>query len=128
MTVARRIARELGSIEHPTGRSFFMRAMDAAFPPERALHIIACWLDRREAAERFCRTWFPKAEVIVFGHFHLRSCMPRHHRLIIDTGSFVSPGPASVVEWHDGWLKLRAIDESASSFRPGGTIGLWRIG
>ena len=128
MTVARRIARELGSIELPTGRSFLMRAIDAAFPPQRALHIIACWLHRRQAAECFCRTWFPKAEVIVFGHFHLRACMQHRHRLMIDTGSFVSPGAALMVEWNDGWLQLRTIDESTSSFRPGETIGLWRIG
>jgi exonuclease SbcD len=128
MIVARRISRELGSLEHPTGKSIVMRAIDAAFPPQRALRMLACWLGRFDAARRFCDSWFPKAEAIVFGHFHFQGNATRGHRLAIDTGSFVNPGAAAIIEWKNHLLQLHQIDESRTAFRHGHALGLWRIG
>ena len=72
--VARDIARELCSVEYPTGRSFLQRAWDAILPPRRAVKMIEAWSTQASAGAKFCADYFPKAEVLVIGHFHWEGC------------------------------------------------------
>lgn len=126
--LARHIARELCTIEQTTGRHFIQRAWDAAFPPRRALTMIASWNERPAAASRFCDLYFPKAEVIIFGHFHRHGTWVHNGRRIIDTGSFLNPGRAHWIEWKSGWLTRGEIDESPNHCTLGRRLGVWRIG
>jgi predicted phosphodiesterase len=128
--LARAIASELRTTEHPVGRSFLMRAWDAAVPPGRALHMIDAWMRQGTEAVRFCERYFPNAEVLVIGHFHRAGCWIHRDRLIINTGSFMSPGKACHVDWrpHDGMLSWADIDESnPTAFRAGNVRKVWRI-
>ena len=127
LRLAREIARTLRSVEYPQGRSFIQRAWDAALPPQRALRIIRAWCTQGAMGARFCERYFPQAEVLVIGHFHHHGCWIRNGRLVINTGSFVSPGRAHWVTWHAGCLSRGEIDESTDLCRPGRTLGRWQF-
>jgi predicted phosphodiesterase len=127
LRVARKIARELCSVEHPRGRHFLQRAWDAVTPPRRALKMIEAWFTQAAAGERFCERYFPNAEVLVIGHFHHQGCWRRNGRMVINTGSFLDPGRAHWVEWNDGWLSRGEIDEAPDACRIGRRLGTWRF-
>jgi UDP-2,3-diacylglucosamine pyrophosphatase LpxH len=125
--LAREIAFELCSVEYPLGRHFIQRAWDAVVPPQRALKMLESWFTQAAAGARFCEQYFPDAEVLVIGHFHHHGCWTRNQRLVIDTGSFASPGRAHWVEWNDGWLTRGEIEESPGHCRIGRNLGTWRF-
>lgn len=127
LRLARAIARAMKSVEHPKGRGFLQRAWDAVLPPQRALKMIRAWCTQGAMGARFCDHYFPRAEALVIGHFHHQGCWIRNGRLVINTGSFISPGRAHWVTWHDGSLSRGEIDESPDLCRPGRTLGVWRF-
>ncbi|MBC8127083.1 MAG: metallophosphoesterase family protein [Gloeobacteraceae cyanobacterium ES-bin-144] len=127
LRLTREIARELSSVEYPTGRHFIQRAWDAVMPPKRALKMIEAWLTQGTVGARFCERYFPKAEILLIGHFHHQGCWVRNGRLVINTGSFCSPGRAHWAEWNDGWLTRGVIDESPTECRIGRTLNVWRL-
>lgn len=125
MRLARDLARTYKSLEFPMGRNLLARAWDAVMPPQRALHMIASWWLRPQSAARFLATFFPRAEALVIGHFHLHNRWEIDGRLVIDTGSHVIPGRAHWVEWNEGWLRRGPVIESPESFRMGAAIDVW---
>lgn len=125
--LAREIAWELCSVEYPLGRRFIQRVWDAVVPPQRALKMLESWFTQAAAGARFCEQYFPKAEVLVIGHFHHHGYWTTNKRLVIDTGSFASPGRAHWVEWIDGWLTRGEIDEAPGLCRIGRRLGTWRL-
>jgi predicted phosphodiesterase len=127
LEVAREIARDLCSVEYPTGRSFFLRACDAVLPPLRAVRMIDAWLTQGTQGAKFCADYFPQAEFLLIGHFHWDGCWLRDGRRIINTGSFASPGRAHWAEWNDGWLSWGFIDETPEQCRKGRTLNVWRL-
>lgn len=127
LDVAREIARELCSVEYPLGRHLVQRVFDAALPPQRALWMLAAWFTQGSAGGRFCERYFPNAEVLVIGHFHHHGCWQAQGRMVINTGSFLIPGRAHCVEWNNGWLSRRVIDESPATCRLGKKLGVWRF-
>jgi predicted phosphodiesterase len=127
MAVAREVACELGSVEYPRGRRFIQRAWDAAVPPQRAWRMLHAWLTQGSAGAEFCQRYFPKAEVLVIGHFHFRGTWRSCDRLVINTGSFMSPGRAEWLEWSGGILRRGLIAESSDACRMGRILGEWRL-
>ena len=127
LRLARKIARELCSVEHPTGRSLAERTWDAVMPPQRAFKMLESWLTQGSKGAEFCEHYFPAAEVLIVGHFHHAGTWLRKGRRIINTGSFVAPGRAHWIEWNDGWLHRGLIDESPNLYRKGDTLGVWRF-
>lgn len=127
LQLAREIARALPSKEYPLGRRFVQRAWDAVLPPKRALKMIEAWFTQGVAGARFCERYFPRAEVLVIGHFHHHGCWQKSGRVVINTGSFLDPGRAHCVEWHDGWLTRSEIDETPDTCRIGRRLGVWRL-
>lgn len=127
LAVSREIARELCSMEYPTGRSFFQRAWDAMVPPRRAVKMIEAWMTQGSRGGKFCEDYFPNAEVLLIGHFHWRGSWLHDGRRVINTGSFTSPGRAHWVEWNDGWLSWGPIDESPESCQKGKIYDVWRF-
>lgn len=125
--VAREIARELCSVEFPSGRHLVQRAYDAAFPPQRALWMLASWFGQGELGHEFCERYVPQAEVLILGHFHHHGCWLKNGRLVINTGTFLVPGRAHWVEWNDGWLSRGVIEETPSACRMGERLGSWRL-
>lgn len=127
LRVAREIARELRSVEHPVGRSFLKRAWDAAVPPRRAARMIESWLTQASTGARFCETYFPQAEVLVIGHFHRQGSWLRNGRRIVNTGSFMAPGRAHWIEWNGGWLKRGVITETPATCEMGEVLDVWHF-
>lgn len=125
--LARAVARELCSVEYPTGRTFLQRAWDAAVPPTRALRMIESWFTQGESGAQYCDRYFPRAEILVIGHFHHAGCWRRNGRTVVDTGSFMNPGRADWMEWRDGLLVHGLVDESTDEFRLGKRLGVWRF-
>jgi len=127
LRVARKIARELCTVEHATGRSFIERAWDAVVPPRRALRMLEGWFTQGVTGAEFCNAYFPQAEILIVGHFHHEGSWLRGGRRITNTGSFMAPGRAHWVEWHGGFLSRGRIDESALTCRKGKTLDVWRF-
>lgn len=127
LRVARKVARELRSVEYPTGRSLVQRTWDAIHPPLRAVKMVEAWFTQGLEGARFCDRYFPQAEFLVIGHFHREGCWMRNGRRIINTGSFMAPGRAHWVEWNDGWLSRGVIDEAADGCRKGRKLDVWRL-
>ncbi len=127
LRVARSIARALPSRDQQSGRHIWQRAWDAATPPRRALRMLEAWLSQGTLANHFCDRYFPRAEALVIGHFHRHGLWRRGSRLIINTGSFVNPGQAHWVEWHDGWLRRGVIAESPDRCSLGEVLDVWRL-
>lgn len=128
--VARAIASELRSVEHPGGRSFIRRAWDAVVPPQRALRMIEAWLRQGTEGGRFCERYFPLAEFLVIGHFHRAGCWRRRGRVVINTGSFMSPGKACLVDWFPTenrlvWADINERDSAA--FKHGRINDVWQL-
>ncbi len=116
LKLAREIARSLPAQRHPDDRHLIARAVDAAFPPRRAFEMISAWLRQGSLAARFCETYLPKAEFLVFGHFHCRGIRKVRGKTLINTGSFVVPGPAGWVDWDGRELSTGKIEESGHQF------------
>lgn len=127
LRLARNIARDLCTTEHPFGRSFIQRAWDAALPPKRALRMLESWFGQGSTGAQFCDRYFPNAEVLVIGHFHWQGIWHSGGRLMINTGSFMVPGRAQWVEWSDSWLTRGEINESPELCRIGETLGVWHF-
>ena len=123
----REMARVLPLQEKPFGRRLWQRTWDALYPPQRALRILESWYLQGTAGVEFCQRYFPQAEVLIVGHFHRHSCWCKDGRLVINTGSFMSPGRAHWVEWHAGWLRRGVIDESPNMFRRGQVLDTWQL-
>jgi UDP-2,3-diacylglucosamine pyrophosphatase LpxH len=127
LRIARRIAREMHATEFPTGRHLIQRAWDAAIPPTRAMHMLHAWWTQGDSGAEFCRHYFPKAEVLVIGHFHWAGTWDADGRRIINLGAFLNPAHAHWVEWKDGWLSRGVIDESPEEYRMGRVLDVWRM-
>jgi len=127
--LAREIASEMRSVEHPGGRSLFRRAWDAVVPPQRALRMIDAWLRQGAEGARFCEHYFPDAEFLVIGHFHRAGCWRIGGRVVINTGAFMNPGRACLVDWFPGENRISwsVIDErDAAAFRVGRLNEDWK--
>ncbi len=127
LELAREIARSLPASHHPNNKGLFTRALDAAFPPQRALEMISAWLGQGQLGADFCETYFPKAEILVVGHFHCRGTRKVGGRTVINTGSFVVPGPAGWVEWDGATLSTGRVSESGGIFQQGQQKASWKL-
>jgi predicted phosphodiesterase len=116
LELARAIARRMATTHPPDGRSLFARALDAAFPPQRALHMMSAWLRQGSHGARFCETYLPQAEILVVGHFHSYGIRKARGKMVINTGSFVVPGPAGWVEWDGATLSAGRVYEEKNKF------------
>lgn len=110
--LAREIAKRLPNRDHPSGKSLIARALDAAFPPRRAIEMLRAWIAQGRLGAGFCESYFPDAEIIVVGHFHFYGIRESGGRTVINTGSFVVPGPAGWVEWDGETLTAGRIAET----------------
>ena len=127
LEVAREIATELPSLHHSDGRSLLSRALDAALPPRRALAILSAWIQQGHLGASFCETYLPKAEFLIIGHFHCAGVREVRDKTIINTGSFVVPGPASWVSWDGEFLTKGTVIKSNGTFIPGKISKIWNL-
>ncbi|MFD2255562.1 hypothetical protein ACFSSA_02645 [Luteolibacter algae] len=127
LEIAREIACKLVTRNHPEGRSLIARAMDAAFPPQRALAMLSAWATQWKYAAEFCETYFPQSEVFIMGHFHRSGIQTLGRRSIVNTGSFVVPSQAKIAEWDGELLSIHKIIEKKSAAEIATREAIWRI-
>lgn len=127
LKMAKKMAMLLRPPKIPKGRTIFRRVMDAINPPRRAFEILRVWWQQPDAVAEFARHYFPKAEVMVVGHFHSRGVWCRSGRLVVNTGAFVYPHHSLWVSYEDGWLKVGAIREEKGVFVCDEALWVWRF-
>ena len=129
LALAREMAVALRAKSVAPGRSFWRRVLDAVNPPRRAWEIARVWWGQAGAAERFAERYFPRAEVLVIGHFHRPGLWRRGGRVLINTGAHVAPLGARWVEWRAGELRVGEVvrREDGSFARREGKV-VWRQG
>lgn len=125
--LARELARKLPAEKHAAGKSLLARIIDAAFPPRRALEMIYVWIRQGRLAADFCDTYFPNADVIINGHFHCAGTRMVDDRIVINTGSFVVPGPAKWVQWDGELLTTGTIRETPVCAKMAGADRCWKL-
>ena len=127
LEVAREIATKLPSVHYSEARSLLSRALDAAFPPERALAMLSAWIHQGKIGANFCEKYLPEAEFLIIGHFHCAGVRQVRGKTIINTGSFVIPGPASWVLWDGQTLSKGPVIALNGSFNLGGNSEKWNL-
>jgi len=125
--VAREIATRLNSLHYPDDRSLLARALDAAFPPKRAMAMLSAWIRQGKHGARFCETYLPQAEFLVIGHFHCAAIRQTGGKTVINTGSFVVPGPAGWADWDGEFLSTGRIRERHGSCYRGKESNRWNL-
>ncbi len=74
------------------------------FPPQRPLLIVWSWLTCGRRSENFARRFFPKAEVVVLGHFHRSGRWQYGRRTIVNTGAWFRHATPWMADLQDGKL------------------------
>ena len=127
LRLAREISRQFRSRKHPKGRRIWERAWDAIVPPQRGVRMIEAWLTQGKLGAAFMERYFPQAEVLIIGHFHWAGSWLEKGRRILNTGSFLNPGPAHFIEWNDGCLTRGVIVEKPDACTKGKILDVWRV-
>ncbi|MFK7851008.1 MAG: metallophosphoesterase [Akkermansiaceae bacterium] len=127
LKVANQIATRLQSIEHTKSRRYYSRVIDAALPPKRALAMLSAWIQQGRHGADFCEQYLEKAEFLVIGHFHHAVVRKNKGKTIINTGSFVVPGPARWVSWDGKFLETGRVLEKGGPCSLGGKSHTWNL-
>ena len=126
IALAREIAIVLRAAEYPKGRHLWQRALDAVRPPRRAFEMLRVWTMQAEAAADFAERYFPKAEIVVKGHFHRSGIWQKRGKLIVNLGAFMNPCPACWADFDGSQFRCGRVDE-AGEYRMGAVSGVWRL-
>jgi UDP-2,3-diacylglucosamine pyrophosphatase LpxH len=124
--LAREIALVLRAATYPKGQKFWQRVLEAVRPPRRAYEILRVWTQQANVAADFATRYFPKAQIVVKGHFHRTGIWHKQGKLIVNLGAFLPPCPAWWAEYEGGYFRCGKIEEGAV-YRRGKVLGMWRL-
>lgn len=124
--LAREIALVLRAASYPKGQKYWQRVVEAVRPPRRAYEILRVWTKQADVAADFATRYFPKAEIVVKGHFHRAGIWQRQGKLIVNLGAFMNPCPAWWGEYDGGYFRCGVVDET-TDYRMGAVLGVWRL-
>jgi UDP-2,3-diacylglucosamine pyrophosphatase LpxH len=124
--LAREIARVLRAATYPKGQKLWQRVMEAIRPPRRAYEILRVWTQQADVAADFATRYFPKAQIVVKGHFHRTGIWHKQGKLVVNLGAFLPPCPAWWAEYDGGFFRCGKIEEG-SDYRMGAVLGMWRL-
>jgi len=127
IALARKIAIALKTKEYPKGKRLWSRILEAIRPPRRAWEMLRVWAIQGDVAAQFAERYFPKAEVVIIGHFHRTGIWNRRGKLILNLGAYLTPGAARWAEYSGGMLTCGKVDESGDPFQLGERLGVWRM-
>ena len=127
IVLAREMAILLRAREYPKGKKLWQRALDAVNPPSRAFQMIRVWTTQADAAAAFAERYFPKAEIVIKGHFHRAGIWRKRGRLVINLGAFMNPCPALWADFDGQQLRCGRVDESGPTYQLGDPYGVWRL-
>lgn len=126
IALAREIALVLRAAEYPKGRQLWQRAMDAVSPPRRAFEMLRVWSMQAAAAADFAERYFPKAQIVVKGHFHRSGIWRKRGKLIVNLGAFMNPCRAYWADFDGSQFRCGRVDEGPEC-RMGDVSGVWRL-
>lgn len=70
-------------------RNRYLRGLLHCFwPPQRPWNILRCWFTWGRRAHRFAEQFFPEAQTIILGHFHLAGHRQYGKRHVFNTGAW----------------------------------------
>ncbi len=127
LAVAREIALRHRSARYPSGRNLLSRITDAVLPPQRALRMLDAWIHFGRYGAEFCDTYFPDAEILVTGHFHRTALLSKDRKIIVNTGSFVTPAHSLCAEWDGDRFTVRRIRRTGGSYILAGKTKLTKL-
>ena len=127
LVLAREMAIALRAVEYPKGKKIWHRACEAIHPPRRAFEMLRVWAGQADAAAAFAEKYFPKAEIVVKGHFHRSGIWKKRGRLIVNLGAFMNPCAAYWADFDGNQFRCGKIDESGVPYRLGEVSGVWRL-
>lgn len=84
-------------IRNPLLRGF----MHCFWPPQRPMGIVWSWLTCGRRTEHFARQFFPRAEVVIFGHMHRSGTWRYGKRQIFNTGAWFRHATPYVLDMRD---------------------------
>ncbi len=84
-------------VRNPLLRGF----MHCFWPPQRPLGIVWSWLTCGRRAEHFARRFFPRAEIVIFGHMHRSGSWKFGTRQIFNTGAWFRHATPYVIDMRD---------------------------
>lgn len=128
LKLAREIAITLRAAWYPKGRGLVSRVIDALRPPRRAWEILRVWWCQADKAAGFAEQYFPRAEVVVIGHFHRPGLWRKRGRIVVNTGAFVRPHSARWVEWDGRELSSGKVVERDGMHCRGAGKTIWSAG
>lgn len=91
------------------------------------MEILRVWARQADEAAGFAEIYFPKAEVVIIGHFHHHGIWNKRGKLVINTGAYLNPHHARWVEWRGGVLRCGRV-EQGDDFRMAEAERVWRVG
>jgi len=127
LELARQIALRLRSKQYPKDRTLLSRVLDAALPPQRALSILEAWIKQGKYGAAFCERYFPKAELLVIGHFHCSGIRRARGRTLLNLGSFVLPGRAKWAGWDGVLFSTGRISITETGWVMGAKTTTWKF-
>lgn len=127
IVLAREMALLLRTAEYPKGKHLWQRVFDAVRPPRRAFEMLRVWATQADAAADFAERYYPRAEVVIKGHFHHSGIWRKRGRLVINLGAFMNPCRAMWAEYDGGLLRCGKVDERGPDYRLGEVAGAWRL-
>lgn len=80
-----------------------------SWPPWRVPMMLWSWWQAPGRAVDLCERFFPRAEIVVFGHTHWPGRWRRRGRTAINAGGYLSLGGARVVDVADGKVYLKKV-------------------
>jgi predicted phosphodiesterase len=130
LLATKRTSIELQMIERPLTRGCmpeFRLLVRHFWPPWRPLKIAKAWLALPRLADDLANAFRPRARFVVVGHTHYPGVWKMGHRVIINTGGFVSHFGALAVLIESGRLEVREVKLSKKNFVFGKLRGLFQV-
>lgn len=107
------------------GRCYFF---SGGWPPERLFNILWVWWTMTDEASRFVERFCPKAEVLLFGHFHRPGVWRRRGRFFCNSGAFMRACRPRMAELDGGWLRLHRVIREGEHYAIHDPTDVIRIG
>lgn len=81
-----------------TTKGNFSYYLDMLFPPQRLWELLRVKYKHKKELQKFVEHYFPKAEIILYGHFHNMSHFNLEGKIFVNTGAFMRGCKSSMIE------------------------------
>ncbi len=125
LELVNRVAYILVTPHHNRSRRLWTKVLDAIYPPQRALYMLIAWWTMVTETARMASDYFPRAEVVIFGHFHRAGSWLVGNRVILNSGSFMPPGKAMWAWWDGKRLGWGECLRCGEQYERGATLESW---